>query len=200
MPLEMFLNLVVLAAASAWTPGPNNAMVAASGALFGMRRTWPHVMGISLGYAALILIVALGLGELFRQSALLREALRWAGAALLLWVAWKVATAGGLGLTRGGARPMTFTEAAAFQWINPKGWAVAIAITAQYIVTDAALQSALVIAAVFVAAGIGSATTWAIAGREIAERLSGPAAQRRFNMVMGGLIAACVLLLFVDLG
>ncbi len=198
MPLDMFLNLVVLAAASAWTPGPNNAMVATSGALFGLRRTLPHVMGISLGYALLIFVVSLGLGELFRQSEAMRLVLRWAGAGLLLWVAWRIATAGGLSLARREPRPMTFAEAAAFQWINPKGWAFAIAVTAQYVVVGSPYLSALIIAAVYVAAGIGSATTWALAGREITRRLSGPRAQRRFNIVMGVLIAACVLLLFVD--
>ena len=195
MPLEMFLNLIALAVAAAWTPGPNNALVATSGALFGMRRTWPHVLGIALGYALMVFIVGLGLGELFRQSALLREALRWAGAALLLWVAWKVATSGGLSLARSEPRPFTFWEAAGFQWLNPKGWAMAIAVTAQYITADRPFQSASIVAAVFIAAGIGSASTWALAGRQITRRLSEPG-MRRFNLAMGALIAACVLFLF----
>jgi hypothetical protein len=88
MPPETLLNLTLLAVAAAWTPGPNNALVATSGALFGLRRTWPHVLGIALGYPLMVFLVALGLGELFRASPLFNDVLRWAGAALLLYVAW----------------------------------------------------------------------------------------------------------------
>ena len=196
MPIDVFLNLIALSIAAAWTPGPNNALVAASGALFGLRQTWPHILGIAFGYPAMVFIVGLGLGEVFQASAALREILRWAGAGLLLWVAWKVASSGGLSLGRSEPQPFTFIEAAAFQWVNPKGWAMAIAVTAQYITPAAPLVTASIVAAVFIAAGIGSTLTWAIAGRQITRTLT-EAGMRRFNIVMRALIAACVVLLFI---
>jgi threonine/homoserine/homoserine lactone efflux protein len=197
MPPETLLNLTLLAAAAAWTPGPNNALVATSGALFGLRRTWPHVLGIALGYPLMVFLVALGLGGLFRASPLFSDVLRWAGAALLLYVAWKVARSGGLSLVRSEPRPFTFLEAAAFQWINPKGWAMAVAVTAQYVTAERPLGTATIIALIFIAAGVGSALTWAVAGQEITKSFS-DAAMRRFNIAMGLLIAGCVLLLFID--
>lgn len=197
MTSDSLVALVFLAAAAAFTPGPNNALVANSGATFGLRRTWPHVLGIGLGFPLMIFVVGFFLGGLFQSSALLREALRWLGAAILLWIAWKIATSGSI--TGGGEtpRPFTFLEAAAFQWVNPKAWAMAVAITAQFIQPDALLASALLLGAVFIVMGLGSATTWAVLGHSITRWLTGDHHLRRFNMAMAAVIAACVLLLFI---
>lgn len=196
MPFETLLNLALLAAAASLTPGPNNMLVAASGAHFGLRRTLPHVLGIALGYAAMIFIVGLFLGKLFESSLILRESLRWGGAALLLWIAWKIASAGALSSARGEPRPFTFVEAAGFQWINPKGWAMAVALVAQFIHPEAPVITAAILAATFIAAGVASATTWALAGQALTRWLTSDARRKAFNATMGALIAGCVLLLF----
>lgn len=195
---EALTTLVLIAMASAWTPGPNNAMVAASGVNFGLRRSMPHVLGIALGFPVMIFIVGLFLGELFQQSALLREGLRWGGAALLLWVAWQIARSGGLGRSEGRARPFTFAEAAAFQWINPKAWVMAIAISAQFVRVDAPYVTAMIVALVFVGAGITSAFGWAAMGQAMRRWLSTPARMRAFNGVMAATIAAGVVFLFLE--
>lgn len=189
MPFEAFVTLVVLAFASAFTPGPNNALVASSAVNFGLRRTLPHVLGIALGFPVMALAVGLVLGEMFEASAALRTGLRWGGGALMLWVAWQIATKGGLGPEGGRARPFRFVEAAAFQWINPKAWIVAIALTAQFIPPERPHGAALVVAAVFVAAGLASALTWAGTGQALRRILARPARLRVFNAAMGGVIA-----------
>lgn len=195
MTVETFLTLILLASSAAFTPGPNNALVAASGANFGYRRSLPHVSGIALGFPVLIFIVGFFLAELFQRSDLLREVLRWGGAALLLWLAWKVAMTGGLGGKEGRARPFTFVEAAAFQWVNPKAWAMAIAITAQFVAPEAPLRSALTVAAVFIGVGFASASSWALAGTALQRWAHTPARKRGVNVAMGLLIAACVVML-----
>lgn len=197
MTIETLLTLTLLAASAAFTPGPNNALVAASGANFGYRRSLPHVLGIAFGFPLLIFIVGFFLAELFRHSETLREALRWGGAALLLWLAWKVARTGGLGGSEGRPRPFSFVEAAAFQWVNPKAWAMAIAITAQFVQPSAPLYSALIVAAVFVAVGYASASTWALAGSSIRRWAHTAERKRAVNITMGVLIASCVVLLFL---
>ena len=198
MSFEAFSALIVLASASAFTPGPNNALVASSGANFGYRRTLPHILGIAFGFALMVFIVGMFLGELFRQSELLREILRWGGAALLLYVAYKVATSGGLGGRDGAPRPFRFLEAAGFQWVNPKGWAMAIAVTSQFVAADNPWGTAFTIAWVFVLAGLSSASLWALVGHGLRRWLSSPGRLRAFNMTMGALIAACIVLLFLD--
>ena len=180
--------LIALAIATLFTPGPNNAMLAASGARFGFRQTLPHALGVALGFPVMLLIVGLALGELFRTSALLREALRWGGAALLFWIAWKVATSGEAKARQAGEGPMTFLGASAFQWINPKGWSMAIAATAQFIRPDDALRTAVVVAAVFAGLGLVSAATWVGLGQAISGWLTTPARRRVFNLTMAVLI------------
>jgi threonine/homoserine/homoserine lactone efflux protein len=198
MEYNDFFALCVLSFTAAFTPGPNNALVAASGANFGFRNTIPHVLGISLGFPAMIFIVGLFLGQLFQSSHLLRELLRWIGVCLLLYVAYKIATAGGLGSTTEERRPFRFYEAALFQWVNPKGWSMAIAITSQFATPNAPMQTAASVAAVFVFFGLTSASTWALLGVSLQRFLESEHRLKRLNLMMAILIAGCVVFLFLD--
>lgn len=104
------------------TPGPNNTMLLASGVNFGFRRTMPHLFGISIGVAILMLCVGFGLGEAFKRLPLLYTLLEVASVAYLLYLAWRIGTSGEVKAHGAKSRPMTFIEAAAFQWVNPKAW------------------------------------------------------------------------------
>ncbi|WP_116132887.1 LysE family translocator [Tropicimonas sp. IMCC34043] len=198
MSPETFSALVALAAVAAFTPGPNNALLASSGATFGLRRTVPHVLGVALGFPVMIFLVGYFLGGLFQTVPVFREALRWIGAAVLLWMAWKLGHTGAIVTARGEPRPFTFIEAAGFQWINPKGWAMAIAITAQFVLPEAPLRSAAIVALVFVALGLGSAASWAVLGQGITLWARDERRMRRFNLVMALLLVGCVGLLLLD--
>lgn len=198
MTADTFVALCLLAFAAAWTPGPNNALVANSAATFGFRRTVPHIAGIAIGFPLMIFLVGLVLGKLFEASPLLREGLRWFGAALLFWIAWKIATSGGLGKSKANPRPFTFIEAAGFQWINPKGWAMAIAVTAQFVSPNEMVKTALIVSAVFVAAGFSSASGWAGFGKFITRWINTADRLKWFNRAMAAMIAACVVLLFIN--
>lgn len=198
MPIDVFLGLVTLAMATAWSPGPNNVLVASSGATFGYRRSLPHVLGIALGFPLMIFIVGTFLGGVFQQSALLREGLRWGGALILLWLAWRLANTGAVGSKGGRMRPFTFVEAAAFQWINPKAWAMSIAITAQFVLPSAPLQSAAIIAAVFVVTGMGSASAWALVCQTLMAWAKEPGHLIWFNRAMAALIVVTVVLLLLS--
>lgn len=193
MPWETLTALIGLALAAAWTPGPNNVLVANSGATFGLRATLPHMAGITIGYPLMIFIVGLGLGQVFQASALLRAVLQYGGAALMLWVAWNIARASELGQGRARTRPFTFLEAAGFQWINPKGWAMAIAITAQFITAETPLANAIVIALVFIGAGLSSSFAWTASGRALQHWLEVPGRLVWFNRTMAAALAGFVL-------
>ncbi|WP_068116119.1 LysE family translocator [Tropicimonas marinistellae] len=198
MTADTLFALLALATVAAWTPGPNNALVANSGATFGLRRTWPHVFGIGLGFPLMVFLVGFFLGGLFQASPLLREGLRWLGAVVLIWIAWKIATSGGISTPGREPRPFTFLEAAAFQWINPKGWAFAVALTSQFVDPASPLESAFIVGAVFLVVGLGSATTWAVLGQAITRWVNTAHRLRWFNIAMGAVIAGCVVLLFLD--
>lgn len=177
------------------TPGPNNAMVAASGANFGMRRTVPHVLGVAIGFPAMLVLVALGAAELLQGAPALQQAMRWIGGLWLLWIAWRIATAapaGGDGRPERRGRPMRFTEAALFQWVNPKAWLIAVSAIGTY-VGAGGLGEALALAVLFAAAAVLCLLAWAALGAGMARVLPGPAAMRRFNIAVAVLLVLSVL-------
>mgnify|MGYP005850386603 CR=1 FL=1 len=188
MAPDALFALAALAFASTWSPGPNNIMLANSGATFGWRASFPHAFGVALGFPLMLFVLALGLGEAFQRSEALREALRWAGVALLLWLAWRIATAG-RARTEGRGRPFTFLEAAAFQWVNPKAWAMAVSIPAAFVTGAAPLREAAICAGVLAVSGLTSAHGWAAFGSALRRLLSTDARLRGFNIAMGALVA-----------
>lgn len=119
--LQALLALCLYTAVTSVTPGPNNMMVLASGVNFGIRRTLPHIAGISFGFAAMVVIMGMGLGMIFDAYPVLNTVLRWVGGAYLLYLAWKIAGAAAPeDAERSAARPLDFIGAAAFQWVNPR--------------------------------------------------------------------------------
>ncbi len=200
MTPETLIAIFVLAAATVWTPGPNNALLASSGARFGFRATLPHAMGVALGFPLMCFAMALGLGGVFLATPLLGEALRWIGAALLLWIAWKTFNAKPPGEGATNARPWTFLEATAFQWVNPKAWIMAISMISQFVTGRAPLVEAAVVSGVYAVVGLTSANGWAGFGAALQRFLRTPLRLRLFNGVMAGLIVMTVFgLLFADL-
>ncbi len=197
MDTQTLLALTGFAMAASWTPGPNNMMLAASGATFGWRATVPHAMGVALGFPLMIFLIALGLGEIFQRSAALRTGLAWGGFAVILYLGWRIAMAGSA-KTGARARPLNFFEAAAFQWINPKGWVMAVAAAATYASGGAPLREAGVLAAVFLAVSLPGAQGWTLFGVGIGRMLGTGARLRAFNVIMGLLLASSALLLVLD--
>lgn len=195
MTFTTILSLLGLAMVAGWTPGPNNALVAISGAQFGFRRTFPHVAGIGIGFPFMVFCVSLGLGAIFQQSAFLRETLRIIGIVVLLWFAWKVATAGKPNAEGGRGRPFTFLESASFQWINPKGWIMAISISSQFADPIRPLLSSMVIASVFVVVGFSSAAGWTLFGTTMQRWLTTDMRANVFNWVMAAMLLLSVFLI-----
>ena len=200
MSVDNLLALLGIVMASAWTPGPNNMMLAASGVNYGFRATMPHVLGVALGFGFMIFTISLGLGGVFMRYPLLHEVLRWGGALLLIWVAWKIATAKRPGEAGAATKPFTFLQAAAFQWINPKAWIMCISISAQFLDPEMPLLSAGIVAGVSALGGITSASGWAWFGMLLARWLHTPTRLRAFNWSMAAIILAGVaVVIFGDL-
>lgn len=190
--------LALFAAASAFTPGPNNAMLLASGLNYGFRRTLPHIAGVGFGHAAVIALFAAGLGVLFTRYPIAYTVLKYAGAAYLIWLAWLIARAGApRGNDRG--RPMTFFGAVLFQWVNVKGLFVAASGVTAYAAIAAWPWNIVVLTGVFLATGLSSAATWALFGTGLRRFLDQPRALRLFNFGMAlALLASLVPVLFGD--
>lgn len=193
---SLLVPLTVFAVAAAFTPGPNNIMLTASGANFGFRRTIPHMLGITMGFSLLMLGVAFGLGVLFTTYPAIQKALRFAGCAYLLYFAWRIATARRPNGADGG-RPFTVWQAAGFQFVNPKAWMMGISAMTAFTLSGAAYnRSALLVVAIFVVVTVGAVATWAGFGTAIGKLLKTQRAYQMFNVSMAVLTAGSILLLF----
>lgn len=179
------------------TPGPNNVMLTASGANYGFWRTLPHMLGIVGGCFALFASIALGLGLLFERYPLLQTALRLLGSAYLLFLAWKIASAPAPNLhLRGQGQPLTYWQAAAFQFANPKAWVMGVALMAGFLPQGGnTLANALLLAAFAELVALPCIAMWAGFGTAIGRLLKTPRAWRAFNIFMGTMTAACVALI-----
>lgn len=199
MDLTLLPQLALYALTTLWTPGPNNTMLAASGARFGFRASVPHASGVAMGFPVMLFLICLGLGELFRASSLLRETLRWGGVAVMLWLSWKIATSGRAEV-KSSDRPFSFLAAAGFQWINPKAWLMAIGVATTYASGSHPIAEAAMAMLVFAALGLTSSFGWMIFGAAIARLLKTERRLRAFNIAMGALLAVTTLsLLWADL-
>lgn len=191
MSLHLFLSLLGFAFVSSMTPGPNNTMLLASGVNFGFSRTWPHMMGVTVGFTIMIVAVALGVGRVFTAFPALFAVLRVASIGYLLWLAWRIATAGTSDpMLKDKARPMTFLEAALFQWVNPKGWMVALSVAANYVSPENLWSNIAVLSAVFTTVSLISTSTWAFFGTSLRPLLADERKVRIFNVAMAVALVA----------
>ena len=200
LTLPIASSLAVFAFVSSITPGPNNAMLLASGANFGFRASLPHAAGVLFGFLGLVAICGLGLGGVFKTYPVLHLALKWGGAAYLLWLAFKIGTAKGIGTKAAGARPMRFWEAVAFQAVNPKGWAMALGAVSTYVPPKPYLPNLIVAVLMFGIVGLPCTSTWAAFGVGLRRFLDRPAVLRAFNVTMALLLVASLFPLFAELG
>ncbi len=196
---SLVASIVTFAVSMSISPGPNNLMVTASGANFGFLRTVPHMLGVSVGFPVMLLAVGLGLGQALQAFPQVHEALRYVAVGYLLYLAWRIASAGEPGEAEARGRPFTFLQAALFQWVNPKAWVIALSAIATYTTTvdGEALPQILLIGAVFVVAAFLSLCVWAAFGTLIAGVLTSPRALRAFNLLMAALLVLSLVPVFL---
>lgn len=192
--LTLAAAFLPFAAVAAFTPGPNNLMLAASGANFGIRRTIPHLLGVVCGFPLLVLAIGLGLGTVFQRHPGIHTVLKFGGAAFLIYLAWRIATAGPGTEDTAPGRPLTFLQAALFQWINPKAWIFTISAIATYTTVGGRATAELtVILAISVLVAIGATITWTAFGAGLNRFLQeSPRALRAFNVVMALLLVLSI--------
>ncbi|MBV8783576.1 MAG: LysE family translocator [Gammaproteobacteria bacterium] len=177
------------------TPGPNNVMLTASGARFGLRRTLPHLIGISSGFAVQLLAVCAGLAVLFRRWPALQTLLSWVGAAYLVFLGWQLLRSEAAAAAAR-ARPLRLYEAALFQFLNPKAWVMSLTAATLFLPAglDPLLQG-LYMVAVNVAIGLPCMTVWALFGSSLRSFLAGARARMLFNTSMAVALAATAVLM-----
>ena len=189
MLLDILPALALFAFVSSITPGPNNLMLMASGANFGFRRSIPHMLGISGGFMVMLILAGLGLGRLFAQFPVSFTVLQILSIAYMLMLAWRIAHAAPVNKQARTTAPMTFWQAAAFQWVNPKSWAMALTTITVYIAEAGGLML-LVAALIFALVNLPAVTLWTVLGQQMARVLTNPARLQMFNRTMAVLLIA----------
>jgi threonine/homoserine/homoserine lactone efflux protein len=187
MMLETLPALALFAFVTSVTPGPNNLMLMASGANFGFRRTVPHMLGVSLGFVLMAFLVGVGLAGLFQTYPVAVTALEVVSVVYMLWLAWKIAHAAAPKDRQVGGTPMTFLQAAAFQWVNPKAWAMALTAVTVY-APDRSLWAVALVAVIFGAINLPSVSLWTLIGQQLRRVLTNTRRLTIFNWTMAGLL------------
>lgn len=197
--MELLAALAVFCIVTLFTPGPNNLMLMTSGLNFGIRRGVPHMLGVVLGFSAMVLIIGLGLGAVFEAWPRMYTLLKYAGALYLLYLAWQIATSAPPSPEqRPAATPISFLQAAAFQWVNPKAWVMAVGGVSTYAAIAPFPLNMIVIATLFGVFGLASSGTWLGFGAALQRVLKDPRAVRVFNIVMALLLVASLYPIFAD--
>lgn len=193
--LPMLLSIFSFAAATFFSPGPNNLMLLSSGLTFGYRKTLGHIAGIVVGFPLMVIAVGLGVGTLFELFPLAYTVLKFVGMGYLLWMAWHIAnTTGDLSSkARSADKPFSFIQAALFQWVNPKAWIIAVTATSSFTTATGHLFAQVcVIALVYVIITFLSSNTWTLGGLFLKRFISDARSLRIFNITMAVLIVVSV--------
>ncbi|CAI8961501.1 LysE family translocator [Pseudomonas sp. fls2-241-R2A-110] len=199
LSFDLLLGFALFALVTSITPGPNNTMLLASGVNFGFNRTIPHMLGITCGFFVLVVAVGFGLGAVFQTYPLLYTILRYVGAAYLLYLAWKIAHSGPVSESeKGESKPISYLGAAAFQWVNPKAWIMAIGAISTYTPMQGYFTNVIVIAAVFALINLPSVSVWAGCGTLLRNVLKDRRWLRLFNWGMALLLVASLYPLLIE--
>lgn len=194
MTLDALIALMGFAIATSITPGPNNLMLMASGANFGYRRTIPHMLGISLGHMFMIALVGFGLISLFETFPILHTIMKVLSIAYLLFLAWKTANAAAPSEGATSGTPLTFLQAAAFQWVNPKAWFMALSAITVY-APDRTIAAVLLVSVVFACSNFPSINIWTLMGVQVRKWLTSPERLRLFNWTMAAFLVLSLALI-----
>jgi threonine/homoserine/homoserine lactone efflux protein len=199
MSQPLFIAFVAFAVVMYFTPGPNNIMLLSSGLTYGFRPTLPHIAGITFGFAFLVGIVGLGLGAILLAYPVLQTILKYAGVAYLVYLAAVIATSGPVAAGQDNQRgPMTFWGVAMFQWVNAKGWVIAIGTITAYAGIASFPWNIVIQTASYLLLGPVACATWALFGSALRPVLTSPGAVRAFNVTMALLLLASLYPVFMD--
>ncbi|MCF6234205.1 MAG: LysE family translocator [Rhodobacteraceae bacterium] len=191
MTPDLITALAAFALVSSITPGPNNLMLMASGANFGLIRTLPHMLGVSLGFVVMAVALGAGLVQLFDAWPASYTVMKALSTIYLLYLAWKIASnRRPPDATRTGGRPMSFLQAAAFQWVNPKAVSMALTALTVYSPPTPTMGTIVVLAGVFGLINLPSIAIWVIMGQQMSRFLHTPRRLKIFNVTAGLLLVA----------
>lgn len=198
MTFTIFLSFVLYSFVTSITPGPNNLMLAASGVNFGFKRSIPHILGIGFGFGFMVAVVGLGIGSMISSNILLYEFLKIIGICYLLFLAYKIYRSSSVESAASSKKPLTFIQAALFQWVNPKAWVMALGAVTTYLAADSETYWYVILGVIYGLVGIPSTGVWAYIGEKLQSVIGQQHRLKLFNTVMALLLVGSVLKPIID--
>jgi threonine/homoserine/homoserine lactone efflux protein len=202
MTYELIIALMAFAFVTSITPGPNNLMLMASGIIFGLSKSIPHIMGVGIGFILMILLVGLGLAEIFEIFPMSYTLLKFISIIYLSYLAWKIAMSGPMAekttADKAAKKPITFIQAALFQWVNPKAWIMTVTAISTYTPSAQSFQSVLIVAFIFGLIMIPSVSAWTFLGIQMQRLLNSPIKLKIFNFMAAALLIASLLPMIME--
>jgi threonine/homoserine/homoserine lactone efflux protein len=195
MDLDQLIALTVFALVGSFTPGPNNTIATLTSANFGLRAAVPHVLGVPFGFASMLVAAAGGVAAVLIAHPVAAQAIRWLGIAYLLWLAASLVRASGAQSLASGPfkLPLSFSQSALFQYLNPKAWMLSAATAGAFMTGDDPLARGAWAVGIFSLACIASVFLWAALGASLRSWLASGVRLRVFNVVMGAALAMTAL-------
>lgn len=193
MSFTIFLSFVLYSFVTSITPGPNNIMLAASGVNFGFKRSIPHILGIGCGFGFMVAVVGYGIGSVLSSNVILYESLKVIGIVYLLYLAYKIYCISEIDTDEKHSKPLTFIQAAMFQWVNPKAWVMALGAVTTYLTAESASYWYLILGITYGLVGIPSTGVWALIGEKLQKYIHDQQKLKRFNAVMALLLVLSVI-------
>lgn len=198
MTIDLLFAFITYVFATSITPGPNNTMLIVSGVNFGFKRTVPHLFGITTGLSSMLFAMGSGIGALFATVPVLQSSMRLLSTLYLIFLAWKIASSGAPSDAEAVARPMTFFQAAAFQWVNPKAWIMTIGAVTAYLPAQHTVSAIFPLVAISFLVGLPCICTWTVAGSKLRKFLNQQRYLRIFNITMALVLLASLYPIFLD--
>ena len=189
MTTELFIALATFCFVSSITPGPNNLMLLSSGLNFGFTRSLGHIFGIALGFAFMVLLVGIGLGQVFKLYPFATTILKWLSISYLAYLAYQIANTQSFENVDNQSKPLNFMQAALFQWVNPKAWTMALSVNTVY-AAEQTISSVLLVSSVFLAINLPAICCWLLLGKGIKRLITSPMKIKFFNWLMAALLVA----------
>ncbi|MBP7847273.1 MAG: LysE family translocator [Burkholderiales bacterium] len=198
--MNSYIPLLLFCFSTSITPGPNNIMIMMSGAKFGLLKSFPHYLGICIGFNIMVFLVGLGLGEVFNSLPMLHVIIKYLGTLYMLYLAFSlIRSNSGISGTNERSKPLTFIQAVLFQWINPKAWIMAIGVIATYSLLNVnPVYQSFIISLIFFLVGLPCIGAWFVFGVGISKYLSSHVHMKIFNVTMGVLLIFSIILMFLE--
>jgi len=192
--ITMMASIATFTLSTVLSPGPNNIMLLTSGLTFGYKRTLPHMLGIILGFPFMVVLIGLGLGAIFELYPVVFIVLKYVCMLYLIWIAYKIATNTSAIDVNNKSKPFNFIQSAAFQWLNPKAWIMAVTSMSVFVTSnDNTILQVLIIAFIYLLSGIVSTNSWTLGGVVLKKFLKDEKVIKIFNRTMAILLIVSIL-------